>query len=113
WLVEMRLRPRSARSLEMRSIACLRVEVTCPWIEHGNQSRLELKRREPFVYLRRSQDFMGKAVLTHAPQSAGNNHSVARTDHESAGDLHQGRPARFLQLAPQFVRSLDQRHVKR
>jgi hypothetical protein len=112
-LVEACFRAGSARSLEMRSIARLGVQVACPRIEHCNQMRLKLKRGEPFVNLRRSQDFMRELVLARAPQRARDYHSVARADHESTGDLHQRCPTRLLQLAPQFMRSLDQRDVQR
>src|SRR5450759_5241861 len=99
-LVEACFRASGPRRIEMCLVARLRVEVARP----GGEKRDEGRRR---------QNFVRKVVLARASQRAGDDHSVARADHEPARDLHQRCSARRLQLAPQFVRSLDQRHVQR
>src|SRR5450759_819650 len=112
-VVEACFRASGPRRIEMCLVARLRVEVAGPWVEHSDEVRREPECGEPLVNLRRSQNFVRKVVLARASQRAGDDHSVARADHEPARDLHQRCSARRLQLAPQFVRSLDQRHVQR
>src|SRR5450756_2293139 len=113
WLFETCFRAGGSRRVEMRPVARLRIEVTGPWVEYRDQVRRELKCGESLMNLCRSQSFVREIVLACAPQRAGNDHSITRADHEPASDLHQRRSARLLQLAPQLVRALDQRHVKR
>src|SRR6185436_674275 len=72
-----------------------------------------LKRRKSFRRLRRREYLVRQSVLANASQRACHHHPVWRTDHQPTGDLHESCTALLLQLAPQLVSTLNQRHVER
>ena len=88
-LAEAPFGSRVLRELDVRPVACFGIEKTRARVEHSDESLVEMKGRESLSHLFGSENLVRQSMLLCAAQSPGNDGTVGRADHDSAGDRHQ------------------------